>query len=59
MILSEEQKGCRKKSRGTADLLYIEKFVLKDRSGKKKEKFCDGLDSLLERRHVTPTVHGP
>jgi hypothetical protein len=30
----EEQKGCRKKSRGTGDLLYIDKTVLKEAKGR-------------------------
>ena len=29
-LLPEEQKGCRKRSRGTNDLLYIDKAVIKD-----------------------------
>ena len=28
-LFPEEQKGCRKKSRGTQDLLFIEKMVLR------------------------------
>ena len=31
-LLPGEQKGCRKKSRGTHDLLFIEKMVLRDAS---------------------------
>ena len=29
-LLSEEQKGCRKVSRGTNDLLYIDRAVIKE-----------------------------
>ncbi len=36
MLLPEEQKGCRKKTRGTSDLLYIDKMVLKEARARKK-----------------------
>ena len=35
-LLFEEQKGCRKKSKGTHDLLYIDKLIL--REAKKRQK---------------------
>ena len=28
--LPEEQKGCRKNSRGTSDLLFIDKMIMRD-----------------------------
>ena len=49
-LLPEEQKGCRKSSRGTNDLLYIDRAVIKEvKSGNKNlamawidyEKACD------------------
>ena len=35
-LLPEEQKGCRRKSRGTHDLLYIDRMVLKEVKQRKK-----------------------
>ena len=46
-ILPVEQKGSRKQSRGTHDLLFIDKSILRnDRTGKKE--FSKGLDRLPE-----------
>ena len=44
MILPEEQKGCRKKSRGTGDLLYIDKMVLKEAKRRKKNLAMAWID---------------
>ena len=44
MILHEEQKGCRKKSRGTGDLLYIDKMVLKEAKRRKKNLAMAWID---------------
>ena len=30
MLLPEEQKGCRRKSKGTGDLLFIDKMMLRE-----------------------------
>ena len=35
-LLPEEQKGCRKRSRGTNDLLYIDRAVIEEVTSKKK-----------------------
>ena len=35
-LLPEEQKGCRKRSRGTNDLLYIDKAVIREVKSRKK-----------------------
>ena len=44
MILPEEQKGCGKKSRGTGDLLYIDKMVLKEAKRRKKNLAMAWID---------------
>ena len=36
MMLPEEQKGCRRKSRGTHDLLFIDKMILKEVKTRKR-----------------------
>ena len=43
-LLPEEQKGYRRKSRGTKDQLLIDKAILKDCG--KKNKSCYGVDRL-------------
>ena len=35
-LLPEEQKGCRKRSRGTSDLLYIDRVVISEVKSRKK-----------------------
>ena len=35
-LLPEEQKGCRKRSRGTNDLLYIDRVVIREVKSRKK-----------------------
>ena len=35
-LLPEEQKGCRKKSRGTNDLLYVDRAVIREVKSRKK-----------------------
>ena len=35
-LLPEEQKGCRKRSRGTIDLLYIDRAVIEDVKSRNK-----------------------
>ena len=44
MILPVEQKGCRKKSRGTGDLLCIDKMVLKEAKRRKKISAMTWID---------------
>ena len=34
-LLAEEQKGCRKGSRGTSDLLYIDRAVIREVNSRK------------------------
>ena len=36
MLLPEEQKGCRKGSKGTIDSLYIDRAVIKEVKSRKK-----------------------
>ena len=35
-LLPEEQKGCRKRSRGTNDLLYIDRTVIREVKSREK-----------------------
>ena len=44
MLLPDEQKGCRKKTRGTSDLLYIDKMVLKEARARKKNLAMTWID---------------
>ena len=44
-LLPEEQKRCRKRSRGTNDLLYIDRAVIRDAKSRKKE-FRNNMDRL-------------
>ena len=44
-LLPEEQKGCRKRSRGTNDLLYIDRVVIRDAKSRKKE-FRNSMERL-------------
>ena len=51
--LPEEQKGCRKNSRGTIDLLFIDKTILREVK-MRKEEFINDMDRLQEGiRHGT------
>lgn len=43
-LLPEEQKGCRKKSRGTGDLLYIDKMILQEVRKRKKNLTMAWID---------------
>ena len=36
-VLTEEQKGCKKGARGTNDLIFIDKMVLKEAKRKRKD----------------------
>ena len=44
MLLPEEQKGCRKRSRGTNHLLYIDKTVLREVKSRKKNLAIAWID---------------
>ena len=44
MMLPEEQKGCRRKSRGTHDLLFIDKMILKEVKTRKKNLATAWID---------------
>ena len=43
-LLPEEQKGCRKGSRGTNDLLYIDRAVIKEVKSRKKNLVMAWID---------------
>ena len=43
-LLPEEQKGCRKGSRGTNDFLYIDRAVIKEFSSKSKNLAMAWID---------------
>ena len=43
-FLLEEQKGCRRKSRGTGDQLYIDKMILKEVKTRKKNLAMGWID---------------
>ena len=43
-MLSEEQQGCRKRSRGTNDLLYIERAVIREVKSRKKNLALAWID---------------
>ena len=43
-LLSEEQKGCRKRSRGTNDLLYIDRAVIREVESRKKNLAMAWID---------------
>ena len=43
-VLPEEQKGCRKKSRGTNDLLYIDRAVIREVKSRKKNLAMAWID---------------
>ena len=43
-LLPEEQKGCRKRSKGTADLLYIDRMILREVHTRKKKLGVGWID---------------
>ena len=43
-LLPEEQKGCRKRSEGTADLLYIDRMILREVRARKKNLGVGWID---------------
>ena len=43
-LLPEEQKGCRKRSKGTADLLYIDRMILREERARKKNLGIGWID---------------
>ena len=43
-LLPEEQKGCRKRSRGTNDLLYIDRAVIREVKSRKKNLAMAWID---------------
>ena len=43
-LLAEEQKGCRKRSRGTNDLLYIDRTVIREVKSWKKNLAMAWID---------------
>ena len=43
-LLPEEQKGCRKSSRGTNDLLYIDRAVIKEVKSRNKNLAMTWID---------------
>ena len=44
-LLPEEQKGCRNRSRGTNDLFYVVRAVIREVNSREK-KFSNGMDRL-------------
>ena len=44
MLLSEEQKGCRRKCKGTGDLLFIDKMILREVRMRKKNLAVAWID---------------
>ena len=44
-LLPEEQKRCRKRSRGTSDLLYIDRAVIREVKSRKKNLAMAWIDS--------------
>ena len=44
VMLPEEQKGCRRKARGTHDLLFIDKMILKEVKTRKKNLATPWID---------------
>ena len=51
-LLPEEQKGCRKGSRGTNDLLYIDRAVIKEVKSRNKSLAMAWIDS--KRAYMIP-----
>ena len=43
-LLSDQQKGCRKGSRGTAELLYIDQHILNESRTRRKNLAVDWID---------------
>ena len=43
-LLPEEQKGCRRNSKGTADLLFLDKMILKEVKSRKKNLAMGWID---------------
>lgn len=44
MLLPQEQKGCRRNSKGTHDLLFIDKMILKEVKRRKRNLFVGWID---------------
>ena len=44
MLLPEERKGCRRKCKGTADLLFIDKIILREVQMRKKNLAVAWID---------------
>ena len=43
-LFPEEQKGCRKRSRGIAELLYIDQHILNESKTRRKNLAMDWID---------------
>ena len=52
-LLPEEQKGCRKDSRGTNDLLYIDRAVIKEVKSRNKNLAMAWID-YKKAFHMVP-----
>ena len=52
-MLPEEQKGCRKRSRGTNDLLYIDRAVIREVMSRKKNLAMAWID-YKKAYHMVP-----
>ena len=44
LLLSQEQKGCRRKSRGTNDLLFIDKMIIEEVKMRKQNRSLAWID---------------
>ena len=53
MLLQEEQKGCRKGSRETNDLLYIDRAVIKELKSKNKNLGMAWMDYKKSSKLIT------
>ena len=53
-LLPEEEKGCREGSRGTGDLLYIDRMLLQESKRRSKNLAC----ALIDYRKAYDLVYG-
>ena len=58
-FLPEEQKGCKKGSRGTNDLLFIDRSVIKEVKSRNKNLAMAWIDykKLMIWFHIPLTIH--
>ena len=51
-LLPEEQKGCRERSRGTGDLLFIDRMIMKEVKKRKKNLAMAWID--YRKAYIVP-----